>query len=118
MNKTILSIVVMLMAYYNHTYAETTITYTATQFQDTTSTQSTAVFSATEMSCKTDSKLVEKALFRTKGVKKVLISGESITVTFNPQKVSTATLKSVIENTGTCEDPNAKVHKVEILKQQ
>ncbi len=117
MNKTLLSIVVMLMAFYNNTYANTNISNTSNQFQDTASTQTTVVFSATEMACKTDSKMVEKALFRTKGVKKVSILDSNITVTFNPQKVSTATLKSVIENTGTCEDPNAKVHKVEILNQ-
>ena len=114
MNKITLLFVVVLLACCKQTYANNQTN--KPQFQDTTSTSSTVVFTATEMACKTDSKMVEKALFRTKGVKKVTINGESITVTFNPQKVNSDTLKSVIENTGTCEDPNAKVHKVEILK--
>lgn len=105
----------MLMAFCNNTYANNQKSNSKIQLQDTTSSQKTVVFSATEMSCKTDSKMVEKALFRTKGVKKVSIQDSNITVTFNPQKVNTETLKSVIENTGTCEDPNAKVHKVSIL---
>lgn len=114
MNKLTFLFVVVLSAYCEHIYANKQPINT--QFQDTTSTTSTVVFTATEMACKTDSKMVEKALFRTKGVKKVSILASNITVTFNPQKVSAETLKTVIENTGTCEDPNAKVHKVEILK--
>ena len=35
-------------------------------------------------------------------------------VSFNPQKISVKEIVSIIENTGTCEDPNAKVHKVKI----
>ncbi len=114
MNKITLLFVVVLLACCKHTYANNQANNPP--FQDTTSTSSTVVFTATEMACKTDSKMVEKALYRTKGVKKVTINGESITVTFNPQKVSSETLKTVIENTGTCEDPNARVHKVEIQK--
>ena len=74
----------------------------------------TTTFKASNMGCSTDSKMVETALYRKKGVKKVKIDGESITVTFNPAKISVSDLKTVIENTGTCEDPNAKVHEVEI----
>ncbi len=82
-------------------------------FQDSTKT-ATTTFKASNMECSTDSKMVETALYRKKGVKKVKIDGESITVTFNPSKISVSDLKTVIENTGTCEDPNAKVHEVEI----
>lgn len=85
--------------------------------QDSTISSDTVVFSATEMSCATDSKMVEKALYRKKGVKKVIIKDDIITVYFNPSKVKISDLQSAIENTGTCEDPNAKVHKVEIKTQ-
>lgn len=77
---------------------------------------STVVFSVTEMGCATDRKLVETALYRKKGVKKVKIEEETITVTYNSAKVSVDELKAIIENTGTCEDPNAKVHKVTVKK--
>ncbi len=76
--------------------------------------QDTVVFTATEMGCNTDKKMVETALYRKNGVKNVTISGETITVVYNPGKVKPDDLKAVIENTGTCEDPNAKVHKVKI----
>jgi copper chaperone CopZ len=75
---------------------------------------STVVFSVTEMGCGTDNKMVETALYRKKGVKSVKIEGETITVTYVTSKVKPEDLKEVIENTGTCEDPNAKVHKVQI----
>lgn len=72
----------------------------------------TVVFTATEMGCGTDSKMVETALYRKSGVKNVKIEGETITVVYNPKKVKPDDLKTIIENTGTCEDPKAKVHKV------
>ena len=74
---------------------------------------STIVLSVSEMGCKTDSKMVQTALYRRVGIKKVILSG-TVTVTFNPQKISVKEIVSIIENTGTCEDPNAKVHKVKI----
>ena len=64
------------------------------------------------MGCRTDSKMVETALYRKAGVKLVKIDGDTIVITYNPSKVKPEDLKTVIENTGTCEDPNAKVHKV------
>ncbi len=73
---------------------------------------STVIFTATDMGCGTDSKMVETALYRKQGVKSVKIEGETITIVYNPKKVKPEDLKTVIENTGTCEDPNAKVHKV------
>lgn len=76
------------------------------------STDTTITLTATEMGCKTDAKMVETALYRKSGVKKVLIDGDNITVTYNSKKISAAQIISVIENTGTCDDPNAKVHKV------
>lgn len=75
----------------------------------------TLVLSATDMGCKTDCKLVETALYRKKGVKSVKIEGETITIVYNPKKVKPEELQAAVENTGTCEDPNAKVHKVKIL---
>jgi copper chaperone CopZ len=78
---------------------------------------STIVFTATDMGCATDSKMVETALYRKKGVKSVKIVGETISVVYNPDKVKPEELKTAIENTGTCEDPNAKVHKVKIKVQ-
>ncbi len=85
------------------------------QSKDTAKTKTSVVmFTATEMGCGTDSKMVETALYRKKGVKSVKIDGENITVTYYPAKVKPEELKAVIENTGTCEDPNAKVHKVKI----
>jgi copper chaperone CopZ len=87
--------------------------YSMLSFQDSTKTNTTT-FKASNMGCSTDSKMVETALYRKKGVKKVKIDGETISVTFNPAKISVSDLKTVIENTGTCEDPNAKVHEVEI----
>ena len=76
------------------------------------SSDTTITLTATEMSCKTDAKMVETALYRKSGVKKAVIDGDNITVTYNSKKISAAQIISVIENTGTCEDPNAKVHKV------
>jgi copper chaperone CopZ len=75
---------------------------------------STIVLSVSEMGCKTDSKMVQTALYRRVGIKKVILSEGTVTVTFNPQKISVKEIFSIIENTGTCEDPNAKVHKVKI----
>lgn len=74
----------------------------------------TVVFTTTGMGCATDRKMVETALYRKKGVKSVKIEGETITIVYYHSKVKPEELKSVIENTGTCEDPNAKVHKVTI----
>lgn len=71
----------------------------------------TVAFIATEMGCATDSKMVETALYRKKGVKSVIISGDTITVVYNPAKLKPEDLQAVIENTGTCEDPDARVHK-------
>ncbi len=79
-----------------------------------TGTDSTVVFTVTEMGCKTDSKMVETALYRKAGIKKVKIEGSTVTVTYNPSKITQSEIISVIENTGTCEDPKAKVHKVSI----
>ncbi len=78
---------------------------------------STVTFTVSDMGCKTDTKMVETALYRKKGVKSVKVEGELITVVYNPDKVKPEELKAVIENTGTCEDPNAKVHKVKINTQ-
>ncbi len=77
-------------------------------------TDSTIVLSVSEMGCKTDSKMVQTALYRRVGIKKVILSEGTVTVTFNPQKITVKEIFSIIENTGTCEDPNAKVHKVKI----
>lgn len=77
-------------------------------------TDSTVVFTVTEMGCKTDSKMVETALYRKAGIKKVKIEGSTVTVTYNPSKITQSEIISVIENTGTCEDPKAKVHKVSV----
>lgn len=79
-----------------------------------TVTDSTVVFTVTEMGCKTDSKMVETALYRKAGIKKVKIEGSTVTVTYNPSKITQSEIISVIENTGTCEDPKAKVHKVSV----
>jgi copper chaperone CopZ len=85
------------------------------QTKDSTKSKTTTVtFTATDMGCGTDSKMVETALYRKKGVKSVKIDGETITVVYYTAKVKPEDLKTVIENTGTCEDPNAKVHKVKI----
>ena len=75
---------------------------------------STIVLSVSEMGCKTDSKMVQTALYRRVGIKKVILSEGTVTVTFNPQKISVKEIVSIIENTGTCEDPNAIVHTVKI----
>jgi copper chaperone CopZ len=85
--------------------------------KDSTISSDTIVFSATNMSCATDSKMVEKALYRKKGVKKVFINQDQITVYFNPSKVKAIELQNAIENTGSCEDPTAKIHQVEIKTQ-
>ena len=74
----------------------------------------TAIFTATAMGCTTDSKMVETALYRKGGVKNVKIKEDVITVVFNSTKITKDELIKVIENTGTCEDPNAKVHKVKV----
>lgn len=74
----------------------------------------TVVFHVTEMGCKTDSKMVETALYRKRGVKSVNIVDEEITIVYYPDKVKLEDLKSAIENTGTCENPDAKVHKATI----
>ncbi|NQW42280.1 MAG: hypothetical protein HQ463_02460 [Bacteroidetes bacterium] len=74
----------------------------------------TAIFTATAMGCTTDSKMVETALYRKGGVKNVKIKDDSIKIVFNSSKISKDELIKVIENTGTCEDPNAKVHKVKV----
>jgi copper chaperone CopZ len=92
------------------------ITNTAeAQSKDSTKSKtSTVTFTATDMGCGTDRKMVETALYRKKGVKSVSIEGESVTVVYYTAKVKPEELQAVIENTGTCEDPNAKVHKVRI----
>ncbi len=74
----------------------------------------TATFTATAMGCTTDNKMVETALYRKIGVKKVKIKDEEITIIFNSAKITKDELINVIENTGTCEDPSAKVHKVKV----
>lgn len=88
------------------------------QQKDTTVKKSqTVTFTATDMGCSTDSKMVETALYRKKGVKKVKITGETIVVEFDPSKITIEEIKTTIENTGSCEDPKAKIHKVKIKTQ-
>jgi copper chaperone CopZ len=53
-------------------------------------------------------------LYRQKGVKKVTIDADTIVVVFNPSKNNAEQLKSVIENTGSCENPDDKIHKAAI----
>ncbi|MDP2175259.1 MAG: heavy metal-associated domain-containing protein [Bacteroidota bacterium] len=72
----------------------------------------TVTYTVTDMGCSTDQKILETALYRKKGIKKVAIQADKITITFNPQKISNEEIIKVIENTGTCEDPNDKIHKV------
>jgi copper chaperone CopZ len=72
----------------------------------------TVTYTVTDMGCSTDQKILETALYRKKGIKKVAIQANKITITFNPQKISSDEIIKVIENTGTCEDPNDKIHKV------
>lgn len=87
-------------------------------YKDTTTKKTqTVTFTATDMGCSTDSKMVETALYRKKGVKKVKITGETIVVEFDPSKITVAEIKTTIENTGSCEDPKAKIHKVKIKTQ-
>lgn len=72
-------------------------------------------FDVTAMECSTDSKMVEKALYRQKGVKEVKIEGSVVTVTYQPGKITREKIVTVIEQTGTCEDPKARVHKTTLL---
>lgn len=74
-------------------------------------------FTVTGMDCQTDSKMIETALYRKKGVKSVKTTDDNITVVYNPDKVKPEDLKTIIENTGSCEDPNVKVYKVKIKTQ-
>lgn len=74
----------------------------------------TVTFTATSMDCVLDCKLVETALYRQKGVKKVKIDADTIVVVFNPSKNNAEQLKTVIENTGSCENPDDKIHKAAI----
>ena len=97
--------------------AVTVFSFTAkaqTSKDSTKSKTATITFTVTEMDCKTDSKMVETALYRKKGVKSVKTVEDVMTIVYYPEKVKPEELKSVIENTGTCEDPNARVHKVSI----
>lgn len=110
-NKFRLAGIVFLLASINASAENTAGTIrTATAGPD----DSTVVLISTGMDCKEDCKLVEKALYRTKGVKQVAITGDSVTVRFNPAKTSSPVLSKIIENTGSCEDPDARIHKVMI----
>ncbi len=83
--------------------------------KDTTKSKTeTVILTVTEMGCRTDSKMVETALYRKRGVKTVKTEGETVTIVYSPDKIKLEEIKAVIESTGTCEDPNAKVHKVKI----
>jgi copper chaperone CopZ len=86
------------------------------QSKDHKNNTDTVSFTATSMDCPLDSKLVETALYRQKGVKKVKIDADTIVVVFNSNKNTADQLKTVIESTGSCEDPNDKIHKAEIKK--
>ncbi|HEY1046789.1 MAG TPA: hypothetical protein VGF79_10140 [Bacteroidia bacterium] len=105
-------ILALLMALPIFTYSKNTEKVYLAEFNVLANSDTTITLTATEMGCKTDAKMVEIALYRKSGVKKVVIDGDNITVTFNSKKITAAQIISVIENTGTCEDPNAKVHKV------
>jgi copper chaperone CopZ len=74
----------------------------------------TETFTVSDMGCATDRKMVETALFKLKGVKKVVVANGEVTVTYDSSKVKREDIVKTIENTGTCEDPNAKVHKVKL----
>ena len=74
----------------------------------------TVTFTVTAMDCRTDSKMVETTLYRKKGVKSVKTTDDNITIVYSPDKIKPEELKAVIESTGTCEDPNARVHKATI----
>lgn len=105
-------ILAVIMAFPILTYSKNKEYVSEKEFNIQLNSDTTITLTATEMGCKTDAKMVETALYRKSGVKKVVIDGDNITVTFNNKKITAAQIISVIENTGTCEDPNAKVHKV------
>lgn len=87
-----------------------------TDVKKTTKTDTLQV-TVSEMGCHLDQGILESALYRSKGVKRVFIKDKDIVVIFNPKKTNTEAIISTIENTGTCEDPNDKIHKV-VLKSQ
>lgn len=97
------------------TIALSAVTANAQTSKDSTKSKTaTITFTVTEMDCKTDSKMVETALYRKKGVKSVKTTEDVMTIVYYPEKIKPEELKAVIENTGTCEDPDARVHKVSI----
>ena len=97
----------MLMIIFNHTNAKSPKEILKQKLD-------TLKLSATAMECLTDRKMVETSLYRKSGVKQVEIKDETIIVIFNSTKISKEMIIELIENTGTCENPNAKVHKVKI----
>lgn len=71
----------------------------------------TDTFSVTNMNCHKDANLVERSLYRLKGVKKVQVNGETIIVKYDNTKTTAKQITTAIEGTGTCEDANDKTHK-------
>lgn len=68
-------------------------------------------FDVTNMTCHKDAKIVERRLYRLKGVKKVRIDGDVVIVTYSNKKTDSKAIIAVIEGSGTCSDPNDQTHK-------
>jgi copper chaperone CopZ len=68
-------------------------------------------FEVTNMDCHNDANIVERRLYRLKGVKKVKIEGDIVIVTYSSKKTNAKAIKETIEDSGTCTDPNDKTHK-------
>jgi len=71
----------------------------------------TDTFSVSNMSCHKDANLVERSLYRLRGVKKVSISGGNVVVKYDKTKLTAKQIVAAIEGTGSCESPDEKLHK-------
>lgn len=71
----------------------------------------TDTFEVTNMNCHDDANIVERRLYRLKGVKKVRIVDGTVIVTYNNTKTNSKNIIATIEDSGTCTDPNDKTHK-------
>jgi len=71
----------------------------------------TDTFSVSNMGCHNDQNLIERALYRLSGVKKVTMLEGKIAVKYDTGKLTEKQIIAAIEGTGTCESPDDRVYK-------
>ncbi len=71
----------------------------------------TDTFEVKNLDCNIDKSIVQKSLYRQRGIKKVSPQINGFVITYKSNKINADTIIKIIESCGTCENPNDKRYK-------